>query len=197
MSDNRSYLRAVAAIVAVCFCVVSCSHKADPIPRGKLSKIYAEMFMLDQHIEYQRNLGYLPDTTMVYEAVLEKYGYTWENYLASQDKYIKDPERYSRIIKKAVAILTEEQKALEKEKQRIDDILNAKLRMKLFAPHRIYLMDTLVRDTLGNLDPSSFGFNFDFQLGLDTVFAGPRIIVAADTASVQKDSLTVCSDSAK
>lgn len=183
LKRSLSYFLA-AACIAVCCIMTSCSRKAKPIPRGKLAKIYAELFMLDQRIGDDYKLGRIADTTQVYEAVFEKYGYTWENYVASREKYLNDPERYSRIIKKAVNILTAEQRELEETKRRLDEIERAGERMKLFRPNRIYLLDTLKCDSLGRIDTSELRFDFDFQLGLDTAFAGPRMIVWADTVTV-------------
>ena len=77
------------------------------------------------------------------------------------------------MLKKSVAIVHKEGLALKEEKAREDAVYAARYGLKRFAPHRICLLDTLTySDSL---------FNFDFQNGLDTVFAGPRIVVAADT----------------
>ena len=164
-------------ILAVLLCVcaaASCSRSSKPIPRGQLSKLYAEMFLLDQRMGYQDSkIRIIADTTRVYEAILEKYGYTWENYLASQEEYIQDAERYSRILKKSAGIIAKEKGLLVAEKKRIEALMRSESDMLRFAPHRIYLLDSLSR--------CSLDFSFDFQEGLDTAYSGPRLIVWADT----------------
>lgn len=141
-----------------------------------MSQIYAEMFLLDQRINGDWKLRRMADTTRVYEAVLDKYGYTLEDYALSQEHYIKDARRYTKMLKKSVAIVHKEGLALKEEKSREDAAYTARYGLKRFAPHRICLLDTLTySDSL---------FNFDFQDGLDTVFTGPRIVVAADTVRV-------------
>ena len=138
-----------------------------------MAEIYAEMFLIDQRISGDWTLKRIADTTRVYEAVLAEHGYTLEDYAVSQEHYIKDARRYTKMLKKSVAIVHKEGLALKEAKSKEDAVYATRYGMKRFAPHRICLLDTLTySDSL---------FNFDFQEGLDTVFAGPKIVVAADT----------------
>ena len=134
------------------------------------------MFMADEAIGAQYSFRRMADTSRVYAPILAKYGYTVDDFHASEEKYIKDAGRYARIIKKSVRLLEAENKILVKERDRVESIRLRAERQLRFRPHRLFLLDTLkeeyMRDSL---------FNFDFQLGLDTVFAGPRIIVSSDT----------------
>ena len=170
-------------VLLLCLLLFSCNRGARVIPRGQMSRIYAEMFLLDQRINGDWTLRRMADTTRVYEAVLDKYGYTLEDYALSQEHYIKDARRYTKMLKKSVAIVHKEGLALKEEKSREDAVYAARYGLKRFAPHRICLLDTLTySDSL---------FNFDFQGGLDTVFAGPRIVVAADTVRVDMPDTAV------
>lgn len=168
-------------IVLLCLMPASSCHRKDRvIPRDKMARIYAEIFLLDEQIDNQRQWRRMADTSKVYEAVFEKYGYTAEDYRRSQEKYILDADRYTRILKKSVKILEKEKALLEEEKKKLDALAKASNNSKRFAPHRIYLMDTLGRDSL---------LNFDFQKGLDTAYRGPEMIVWADTLKAYTDSL--------
>ena len=155
---------------------VSCHRGGTPIPRSDMSRIYAEMFLLDQRMGTNWDLRRQADTMLVYEAVLARYGYTVDDYRASQEEYIKDPRRYTKMLKKSVGILTNEKKALTKEKDRMDAILEARRGTSRFSPNRILLLDTLFF-----LDSIS---SFDFQKGLDTAYCGPQMIVWRDTVNV-------------
>ncbi len=157
---------------------VSCHRGGTPIPRSDMSRIYAEMFMMDQRVTSRWDTRRQADTTLVYEAVLAKYGYSVDDYRASQEKYIKDPRRYTKMLKKSVGILENERKALKKEKDRMDALLKARMGTGRFSPNRILLLDTL-----SFLDSIS---SFDFQKGLDTAYYGPEMIVWCDTVNVEK-----------
>ena len=151
------------------------------IPRKDMTKIYADMFLLDEQIS-RCNLGRIADTTFVYGAVLEKYGYDEGDYKASQEKYLKDPGRYARMLKKSVEILKEQKKEFLKQKEKLDAIRDAERYRLRFAPHRIFLLDTLDYGVL---------FNFDFQKGMDTLWLGPRMVVPADTVKVEESEENV------
>lgn len=162
---------------------VSCHRDGTPIPRSEMSRIYAEMFLLDQRLGSDWKIRNQADTMLVYEAVFAEYGYTVEDYRASQEKYIKDPRRYTKMLKKAVGILENENKVLKKEKDRLDEILEARMGTSRYSPNRILLLDTLTF-----LDSIS---SFDFQKGLDTAYFGPEMIVWRDTVNVGNKNVNV------
>ena len=93
---------------------------AEIIPRGKLAEIYAEMLVTDQWIMTTPGVRLIADTTLVYEPILQKYGYDSDDYRKSIDKYMDDPERYSRILRTSAQILEKQIKVLEKRKEEID-----------------------------------------------------------------------------
>lgn len=161
----------------LCVTVLSCHRDGTPIPRGDMARIYADMFLLDQRINSDRWLRVTADTTLVYEAVFKKYGYTVEDFSASQQKYIRDPRRYAKMLKKSVRIIESEKKALRKEKEKLDAILEERRGTDRFSPNRILLLDTLTF-----LDSISA---FDFQQGLDTAYFGPGMVVWKDTVNVE------------
>ena len=72
------------------------------IPRSKLAKIYAEMFVTDQWIQSKPGLRTIADTSLVYEPILAKYGYDKLDYIHSVDFYVNDPERFARILRSSM-----------------------------------------------------------------------------------------------
>lgn len=150
-----------------------------------MARIYADMFLADKQLRVNYQLRRVADTSRVYEAIFARYGYTIDDYNASQEHYILDARRYVKILKKSVEILEKENKVFKDEKARIDAFNLARQGIVRYAPNRIYLLDTIAcADSL---------LFFDFQEGLDTVFEGPRIVVAADTAAVAADSVRLSS----
>lgn len=167
---------------------MSCGKKTSVIPRSKMTLIYADIAMVDEQIMAMPwNDRKAADTCLVYAPILEKYGYTVEDFLESEKKYIKDPTRYIRMIKNAVLMLEEESRELKKEKEKLDMLHNRDLYMQRFHPNVIYMMDSL---DLGD----TVLFDFDFQQGMDTIFAGPALIIPADTLLVPADTLATPAD---
>ena len=93
----------LCCIAAALFC--GCSQKGRLIPRDKLSEIYADIFIADQWLRDNHDLKKKADTTLFYEPIFERYGYTSKDYTASVDKYISKPDQFSKVLKKSATIL--------------------------------------------------------------------------------------------
>ena len=111
----------ILPLMAVLF-FASCSSKdeAEIIPRAKMADIYMEMFMTDQWISDTPGMRMIADTSLVYEPILEKYGFDKFDYIHSVDFYMNDPERFARILRtcmdkldKRIAVLQKMQKQQE------------------------------------------------------------------------------------
>ena len=108
-------------ILLLVLLAVSCDGKKDKIiPRGKLAEIYAEMLLVDQWITSNPGNRQVADTSLVYEPILEEYGYTSADYRKSVEAYMDDPERFSRILRTTVSIMDKKLKALEERKKQLD-----------------------------------------------------------------------------
>ena len=118
----RKVFQHITAFVFLSVCIFSsCSRNdAEVIPRGKLARIYAEMLVTDQWISSTPGVRMIADTSLVYEPILEKYGYTTEDYMLSVDEYMRDPERFSRILRSSSEILEKRIKELEKIQKDIE-----------------------------------------------------------------------------
>ena len=114
-------IRHIMLMTAVFLLAVSCGRKEDKvIPRSKLAEIYAEMMLVDQWIMNNPGNRHIADTSLVYEPVLERYGYTSADYRKRVDVYMNDPERFSRILRTTAEILGEKLNALEDQKKEIE-----------------------------------------------------------------------------
>ena len=111
--------RYISAVLASVLLLSSCGGKEDKvIPRGKLAEIYAEMLILDQWIVSNQGARRTADTTLVYEPILERYGYTSADYRKTVDVYMNDPERFSRILRTTVGIIDDKLSQLEEKKNK-------------------------------------------------------------------------------
>lgn len=116
-----SLIRHISLVLAVVLLLISCGGKKDKvIPRAKLAEIYAEMLLVDQWISSNPGNRHVADTSLVYEPILKKYGYTSADYRNSVDVYMNDPERYSRILRTTVGIMDDRLKDLRKRKEEIE-----------------------------------------------------------------------------
>ena len=189
-------LRYISALFAVVLFLSSCSEEEGKvIPRSKLAEIYAEMLITDQWISDTPGLRRTADTSLVYEPIFQKYGYTTADYRTSVDRYMDDPERFSRILRTTVQILDEKivQLNLDREEQERLKALKARLeRMKVksnFKPEEFfpYLFDEPYVHYYDSLSVEPDSVLMVYRLSnidrSDTLFDGIKIIVR-DTAAV-------------
>lgn len=129
-------------IMALSLLAVSC-RKDGVIPRSDMSRIYAELFMVDQWLETHQSYYAAADTSVVYAEVFEKYGYTSDDFFRSVNYYVLDPERFEKMLKKSRSILEKRLDAINREiladesvrrnEQREDSLLRALPPLKFLA----------------------------------------------------------------
>ena len=95
----------------------SCS--SAPIPQRKMMNLYYEMFTIDQYITESPALRSQADSLSVYGGILERHGYTVEDYLAAVDYYLRKPESFARMMKKVQARINNEIAQMEQEQERL------------------------------------------------------------------------------
>ena len=175
----------------------SCSgEKGKVISRGDLAEIYAEMLMTDQWIANHPELRKKADTSLVYEPILEKYGYTTQDYVLTMDKYMDDPERYSRILRTTGEILDSKLKELQVKKeelQRLEEIRKRleKVRAEVskYITYKTHYPDTSrkeydhIPDSLTVWVDSNHIYCLELIFSHDSLIDGPRL-VAVDTVVV-------------
>ena len=203
----ESFAALTATLLLASLLLLSCGKDdgGKVIPKDKLSEIYAEMFVLDQWVGTESRLRREADTSMVYAPILEKYGYNYDDYLASVDYYMKDPERYSRILRTTSEILNrrlsdlqaqkEEMLSAERAAHRRDSLLRLvhfDIDSAITAMSRVNPSDSVVSE----IQP--FGvLSIRFVQRGDTSYAGPEVIVRSDTLKVVSDTLKNVPDSLK
>ncbi len=193
----KNVLKYVSVLLAVVCAFVSCRRDGKVIPRSRMAEIYAEMFVADQLIAQDASLRRTADTTLVYEPIFQKYGYTSDDYRASVEYYIKDPDRYARILRNTGVILEKRLKELKAEKKALDSMLKLKDEISTYAPERIFALTGLGNPGLCTADSLVFyvdsaggEYFFDTREWLDTVFSGPEIFIR-DTVCAVSDTTMV------
>ena len=152
------------------------------------------MLVVDQWIQLDQTLRKKMDTTLVYEPILEKYGYDSEDYRNSVYRYLDDPERFAKILREASEIIDERLVELKKLKE-AEDLLQDKnedlkqYRVEFNAADRFpYMYDEPFihyHDSLAvDLDTLNNEYRFKSVELADTVYDGVLMIVKADTVAV-------------
>ena len=130
MTSIWKYILPLIAVVVFASC--SSKDEAEVIPRNKLADIYVEMFMTDQWITDTPGMRMIADTSLVYQPILEKYGYDKLDYVHSVDFYMNDPERFSRILRVTMDKLDKRIAGLQKIKKQQELEAEAAKRLESF-----------------------------------------------------------------
>lgn len=79
------------------------------IPRGKMSKIVAEIYLSDKYMSSSSiEMAEKADSILIYEPILNKYGYDTEDYLTTIAYYVERPSKLRTIYTNAQNILQKE-----------------------------------------------------------------------------------------
>ena len=117
------------AFVLLLFGAVWSCRGPKLISKSEMKDIYIDMFILDQQLKDDRTLKRHADTMLVYEGVLEAYGYDTDDYLHSVAHYLKDPERFAKMLKQVSDELERRSKEVDKEikaQERLERYRNVK-----------------------------------------------------------------------
>lgn len=132
----KRFFRHIVFVLLAVGSLVSCNRdEAKVIPRSQLARIYADMFVTDQWITTTSGIRLIADTSLVYEPILEKYGYTTRDYVKTVDVYLNDPERFSRVLRTTGELLDERLKDLRRQQFEMEA---AKAKAEAMKP-RIYI----------------------------------------------------------
>ncbi len=172
------------------FSLNSCKKEENIIDENDLAKIYAEMLITDQWINTVPNLRTVADTSLVYEPILKKYGYTSVEYRNSVEYYLNDPEEFADIMKETIKILDKKLTKLQKKKgdltaDKARDEAFRKLVKEIVLPRQILYLSYMTE--LGEYQPDSLSFEWD---SLALCYAFHRVKPVVDTTAVA-DSLQV------
>ena len=98
-------MKAAHMVTAVVLATLLCSCRERIIPRATMVDIYADMFLADQWLSDHNQERTKADTSLFYDPIFARYGYTFEDYDRSVKHYLKDPERFSKVFRDASAKL--------------------------------------------------------------------------------------------
>lgn len=136
------------AVVAMSVGIAGCRNSGRVISRSDMAQIYADMFLADQWLKDNPKQRKHADTTLFYEPLFRKYGYTRLDYDRSLHYYLDNPEKYEKLLKTTASILKKREEKLVAEQDEIDRIVAANA--AIFG----YEVKDFSEDSLRWLDPS-------------------------------------------
>lgn len=143
--------------------VAGCGKRGRVIPMNTFSEIYADMFIADEWIRTHDQYRRQADTTLFYEPIFRRYGYSFADYNASVQHYLKDPVRFSKVFRQSAKVLRRRQKRYidKAEELRQNRLMWAKIKdfsrldfekdsllYRQYDSVRFWTLDSLTRDSI-------------------------------------------------
>ena len=148
------------------------------------------MLLTDQWIMNTPNVRTIADTSLVYEPILEKYGYDADDYRKSVDVYMDDPERFAKIFRETVEILSARRDELHAEKERLRHLEQLRMEAEKFRPDTKWEMTKESYDSLVvEMDSSTWVYRFVRIARKDTAFVEVPDTTAVVPEIVKTDTL--------
>lgn len=160
--------------------MASCARKARVIPRSKLEKIYMEMLLVDQWIGLEWSNTRVADTSVVYEQIFEKYGYTSNDYRKSVSYYMEDPDRFAKIFENISNALTTKANIIDKEqkdREKADSIRNVIISRNFRRAEIFFYKDVLSYKDSILFYFDSIGIVRSKPVESDSLFMGPELVI--------------------
>lgn len=108
---------AVLAVVLAGLC--ACGHRNRIIPENKLVRIYHDMFLADQWVRDHPDSRSDVDTTLLFDPIFHRYGYTFEDYDRTVQYYLDRSEQFVKILNRVETQLRKEGESLQQEANRL------------------------------------------------------------------------------
>lgn len=174
----------IAVIVLALLSLMGCHRKGRVISAGTLEDIYVDMFIADQWIKSNPDARPKADTTLFYEPIFRRYGYSTADYDATVSYYIDRPDKYVKILRRAAKTLNLKQLEYAKVAERINRVKNQDREG----------FGYMVSDFLNADSILSGSLVLDSLLVRDSVFIkapAPSTPAPADSLKSEGDSLTI------
>lgn len=107
----------VLAVVLAGLC--ACGHRNRIIPENKLVRIYHDMFLADQWVRDHPDARTDVDTTLIFDPIFHRYGYTFEDYDRTVQYYLDRSEQFVKILNRVETQLRKEGETLQQEADRL------------------------------------------------------------------------------
>ncbi len=98
----------IVVMLAAAFVLAASCDRPRVIPADDMVVLYADMFLADQWLRDHPKEREAADTTLFFDPIFHKHGYTFEDYDASVRHYVRDPEKFGEIMERVKELLREQ-----------------------------------------------------------------------------------------
>ena len=145
------------------------------------------MLLVDQWIGLEWSNTRVADTSVVYEQIFEKYGYTSNDYRKSVSYYMEDPDRFAKIFENISNALTTKANIIDKEqkdREKADSIRNVIISRNFRRAEIFFYKDVLSYKDSILFYFDSIGIVRSKPVESDSLFMGPELVIKEKRDSI-------------
>lgn len=174
----------ILAVLALLSAISGCGRKARVIPMNTFSEIFADILIADEWVRSNEEYRRQADTTLFYDPILKRYGYSFEDYDSSVKYYLNDPMRFSKVFRRSATILK------NRQKRYVDKQNEIKAYMRIWNQISSYVTLDFQGDSLLYRQYDSVLFWTLDSLTRDSVLHARFVIDSLFRDSLLRDSIT-------
>lgn len=179
MPRRRGHILLIAVCAALC--LAGCSG-ARVIPKKDLIPLYEDMFIADQWLKEHSEARAVADTTLFFDPIFRRHGYSFEDYRKSIEYYSGKTEDLREVMDSVTARLKKRADYYQKLSDRIREVNEENERRRVQYTRLDFDADSAIWAADGILWPQR-----DSLAAADSLAAG--VLAVVDSTAVVADSL--------
>ena len=100
----------------------SCGSEEVIIPASDMMSIYQDMFYIDQCVDMVPEVRLSADSLIIYQSIIESYGYTCEQFIEAIAQYKRHPKQFARLMEGVRDDLREQKEEIYRVRHLMDSL---------------------------------------------------------------------------
>ncbi len=187
MRTGRGHILLTAAVAALC--IAGCARSGRVIPKKDMIALYTDMFIADQWLRDNASARAAADTTLFFDPIFRRHGYSFADYEKSIEYYSGRTEDLREVMDSVSKRLKKRAEYYQKLSERIREAREENERLRVDYTAVDFSDDSLVWALDGILWPLRDSLVSADSLALADSLATADSLAVRDTSAVSADSL--------
>ena len=112
----------ILGILSALALLSSCGSEEVIIPASDMMSIYEDLFFIDQCIDMVPEVRLSADSLIIYQPIIESYGYTCEQFIEAIARYKRHPKQFTKIMEGVRDNLREQKEDIFRVRRLMDSL---------------------------------------------------------------------------
>ncbi len=112
----------ILGILSALALLSSCGSEEVIIPASDMMSIYQDLFYIDQCVDMVPEVRLSADSLIIYQPIIESYGYTCEQFIEAIAQYKRHPKQFARLMEGVRDDLREQKEEIYRVRRLMDSL---------------------------------------------------------------------------